>query len=312
MKNLFGLKHFEDDCAESATARLLELVLRPEVRFVGFGENHWWNNPQRQLVNQLMGEFWHAGYQHLALEVDLTYQSLLGNFASGSVTRRQLEVGLRDAAGSIYDSSGPCPSYFGMIEAARVSGMNLLAVDKDRSQRSWCHPDFAREPRDEFMAHLITAVLEREPLTKIIFYGGSNHLYRRPAELRQDCGSMAEHIEEYLKPRGESLFCVGAVLPSDKQCSGLSFAPLYRHCEGLKSVQLIAGNEKLLVNEMVLGNDRRCPWGGCFDNLSDECPGVTFDICQAFTAVPIRAGYWDALMLYPVTWGKKTYDLAST
>src|SRR4030095_12506581 len=83
--------------SQDDTAAFLRGVLTPEVRFIGFGESHWWNNPHRHLVKHNLSVLAEGGYRYLALEVDSNYQADLEKFAAGDISCPELGQRLQEA-----------------------------------------------------------------------------------------------------------------------------------------------------------------------------------------------------------------------
>lgn len=280
-----------------------EELTRADIRVIAFGESHRWNNPHRLLVSTLIPGLAEKGFSYLALEIEPQYSDILNAFEAGRVGRMRLEEVLAETGGSLMKGDDACPGYFLILQAARNCGMHLVPVDKNKARRAWILPDYACEPREEVLAAGVSGILDREPESRVIFYGGSNHIYKRSEHLDEPARNhlgMGEIIERKLRNKGQSLLSVGGVLGTEQHVPDLTFERLYQYC----------GSEQFAVRTrdcpelaaLALGEDRRCPWGACFQSDSSECPGITHDICTDIPMSEVKAGAWDILVFHSTSW----------
>jgi hypothetical protein len=290
-------------------AGALELVAsRDDVRVLTFGENHVCLNPHRRLAASLLPGLAERGVRWLAVELPREYQEVLECFGRGDAGRDELTEHLRGAGASLFvhqvhadppDRAVPCRHYFDLLTTARDCGLRLVAVDKDRGRGNelWYSRQYADTPRDEFMAQRIISCLESDSGGKLVFWGGSNHIYVRPQHLQSGYLTMGEALAAYLVSRGKHAYSAATVLPlvPGERSPHLSFQPLLALAADVPAPTLIPTRCHEGLSELVLGSERRCPWGSC----EPGCPGVKLGICQAVAemAHPVKLAYWDAVIV---------------
>lgn len=300
LTNIDSCKDELDEFGDEPVQLLRSVLSKPRVRFVGFGESHRWNNPHRRFVRELMPVLSESGFTHLCLEVEPEYQVALENFSDGAIDRTRLEQLMEGAGGSFFDGGRPCPAYFSILEQAKRFGLNLTAVDKNKEKRNWILPEYADDPRERFLADPVTAILSENSKHRVVWFGGANHLYVRNPLPANDL-SMAEHLANWLSQSGGMLVSIGGVIFTEASVADLTFERLYPlTVDGLARAVRTADCPELA--SVLLGEDRRCPWGACFDSRTDQCPGITHGICTQIPMSEIFAGFWDALVFHERDW----------
>lgn len=290
-------------------AGALELVVsRDDVRVLTFGENHVCLNPYRRLIASLLPGLAERGVRWLAVELPWEYQEVLESFGRGDVDRDELSEHLRDAGASLFVHRLPadpperavaCRYYFDLLTTARDCGLQIVAVDKNRGRGNelWYSRRYADTPRDEFMARRIIACLQSDAGGKLIFWGGSNHIYVRPPPWQSGYLTMGEVLAAYLVSQGQRAYSAATILPLAPAMLSpdLSFQRLLALAPGVPAPTLMPTRCHEGLTELVLGSERRCPWGSC----EHGCPGVKLGICQAVTemAHPVKLAYWDAVIV---------------
>lgn len=287
---------------------LARIASRDDVRVLALGENHVSLNPYRRLVASLLPGLAERGTRWLALELPQQYQEVLESFGQGHVGRDELAERLCDAGASLFvhppqaeppERAVPCRYYFDLLTTARDCGLRLVAVDKDRGRGNelWYSRRYANTPRDEFMAQRIISCLESDAGGKLVFWGGSNHIYVRPHPLQSGCLTMGEALAAYLALQGQRAYSVATVLPlvPGARSPDLSFKPLLALAPDVPEPTLIPTRCHEGLSELVLGSERRCPWGSC----EPGCPGLKLGVCQAGAemAHPVKLAYWDAVIV---------------
>ncbi len=152
-----------DEVSEHAKAPLPFLTdALKNNRILAFGESHFAGR-HRAIGATLMPSLRTSGATHLALEIPEGSQSILDKFVeSGTSTAlKGIPEGLIDT------------DYFLMLRNARDSGLKLVAADSYKSMSGIWHGN-----RDVSMADNISAILDSDPNTKVVFWTGAGHLER--------------------------------------------------------------------------------------------------------------------------------------
>ncbi len=268
-------------------------------RVLAFGESHWFNNPFRHMVAEWMNELAQKGVSNLAMEFEQHFQPEFDRFSVGKISAEQLVGVLKGSNGSLTCDDKPCAGYLKIFNAAKRARIQLLAIDKERNESSE-HPDYAKDPRELHMAQAILDQLNKHPESKTIVYCGANHIYRR--QKRQEYPSMAEAVTYELGAAKSELLSIGAVLPTKTNPAELTFRKLYALSDELTEAKAVWTKDSASLSHIILGHDRRCPWGGCFQSDSNECPGISHEICQNIPMTEIDTSCWDILVLFPKNW----------
>lgn len=152
--------------------------LMKDVRVLGLGETHDWDNPQRQFGTKMMPELAKNGATHLAIEVDSDKQPIFDEFMkTGKLDMKDLPALLQDE------------EFVKMLNAARENGMKIVAVD-----------DHSHRHRDQAMAANIGKVLDQNPENKVVFWVGSAHLERlTDPDVNQEVKTASQILEQKYK-----------------------------------------------------------------------------------------------------------------
>ncbi|PZM80395.1 MAG: hypothetical protein DKT66_14120 [Candidatus Melainabacteria bacterium] len=290
---------------EQPSQLIRRLLTSPRIKVAGFGESHRWNNPHRQLLAGLIPSLRELGFTHLCLEIGPEFQAPLDEFARGNIQNVDLEALLVDAGASLYQNGIPCPAYFSLLQRARDCGMQIIAIDKDRTERFWFHPEYAQYPREQFQADRVMQVLAEASINRAIVLGGANHMYIRRPAIQSAHLSMTEHLSNRLTQCGDSFAALGGVIYTEARVPDLTFEPLYSLLAPATACAVMT-SACANLSSFLLGRDRRCPWGACFETNIDSCAGITFDICQAIPMSDILAGFWDVLVFHKRDWQVNT------
>lgn len=205
--------------------------LMEKNRVLAMGEAHLSPNPQRDFGTQIMPELKKAGATHLAIEAPESIQPALDQYLkTGQLDPKQLPPLLRDQ------------DYLDMLEAARKSGMKIVAVDAngkyqeasdgEDSFKSFSHRDednYPREDRDKKMSDNIGKILKEDPHNKVVFWVGSAHLshsdnpnHKGAADLLKEHYSTATVKPVYDFSRGSGLYPLGELTSELRQPVAIS------------------------------------------------------------------------------------------
>lgn len=287
-----------------------ELLSAQEISLVALGERHIAQNPHRRFGMELMKQSESRFVHTLALELPRAAQPDLDRFNRRMFAN--LPAALESYSASLFCASEPNslnsdlmpdPYFFGMLDAAREAGLQFLATDKERASGNelWNNPEFAETPRDNQMCSTILASIRDNLSRKLIIWGGSNHLYTRPESQRGKFLSLAE----LLRANGQRLYSIAAIFGNEtsKSEEQLAFTALFQYAQELEQPTFVPMKCAPRLATLLVGHDRRCPWGSCQDSASAlvRCPGLAHGICPSEGMVPIQCGYWDALIFYPST-----------
>lgn len=121
-------------------------------RVVGLGETHFPGNPWRSYGKDLIPDLKQAGATHLAVEIPESWQPQIDNY----LRTGRLPLTVIPLLGH---------EHFGIMSAARESGMDIIAVDGRHSDN-----------RNLKMAEKIHDILQESPDNKVVYWVGSNHL----------------------------------------------------------------------------------------------------------------------------------------
>ena len=62
----------------------------------------------------------------------------------------------------------------------------------------------------------------------------------------------------------------------------LTFRKLYALSDELTEAKAVWTKDSASLSHIILGHDRRCPWGGCFQSDSNECPGISHGSARTY------------------------------
>jgi hypothetical protein len=163
-----------------AEPALTARTLMEKNRVLAMGETHESPNPQRELGTEIMPDLKKAGATHLAIEAPERIQPALDEYMrTGKLDAKELPPLLRDK------------DYLDMLEAARKSGMKIVAVDANQKyversslsankdeqfELSYRHEHKPSVNRDKYMADNVGKILQENPNNKVVFWVGSAHL----------------------------------------------------------------------------------------------------------------------------------------
>jgi hypothetical protein len=242
-----------------------------------------------------------TGFTHLALEMEPQFSVVLNEYVENQIDARTLEDRLKAAGRSLFNDKSACPTFFSLLDTAKAFGLRIVAIDKDHDPKKWRTADYASEPREDYMANEILRLFIENGDARVVVLGGANHMYVREPAPHQHL-SMAEIVRNQLALRGHYFLSVGGVIYSEQAVADLTFKNLYPRT--LPATQrAVRVSECPNLTSVVLGNDRRCPWGGCFVAPIDECIGLSFGICGKIPESEIKAGFWDFLVFHERNWG---------
>jgi hypothetical protein len=269
---------------------LLDAILsKSDTKVLAFGENHWWNNPHREFLAASLPALASAGFNCLALERERRHKPVFNSYMTGILDEHNFKIELRHMSSSLGKGTKVCPAYLRLIQEARKLGLKIFTIDTN--QEDW--DNLATSPRDDRMAEQVVQQLAADSSSKIIVYGGSNHMYARTNQTKYL--SLVELLQSHFGKKA-NVVSIAGVVPEESLKPEITFRALYPLCDQFASQAPTA----LLTYDcpnlaiLVLGDDRRCPWGSC----NYDCPGRRQGVCSKLTRSSIAVSSWDALVLY--------------
>lgn len=233
-KVLGDINKFGEDPKQAVT----DLVRNNRV--VGLGESHVSPNDQREFNAHIMPELKKAGATHLAIEAPANSQPALDEYMrTGKLDPKDLPPLLRDQ------------DYLNQLEAARTSGLKIVAVDANRdkgegsSSRMNVASSVSGPNRDETMASNIDAILKENPNNKVVFAVGSLHLNKSDHPTHKSAADLLrkDHSVATVHPNSDL-----------ERSPGVPIYPLGEITTGLRSPVAISSEKAKNVADLPVSN----------------------------------------------------------